>query len=101
MRDFAYGSGVGDCGGLCGNAGGGTGVRAGEPFLCGEHFAVSGASVRQDQDTDYQPAIEAGMAQQLAEIDSVFVTLESHQGTRKPLGGKILFAFLGGQANHP
>ena len=39
--------------------------------------------------------------QQLAEIDSVFVTLEPHQGARKPIGGKILFAFLGGKANHP
>lgn len=39
--------------------------------------------------------------QQLAEIDSVFVTLESHQGASRPIGGKILFAFLGGQANHP
>ncbi len=39
--------------------------------------------------------------QQLAEIDSVFVTLEPHQGARKPNGGKILFAFLGGKANHP
>jgi hypothetical protein len=39
--------------------------------------------------------------QQLSEIDSVFVTLEPRQGTSKPLGGKILFAFLGGKANHP
>jgi len=39
--------------------------------------------------------------QQLAEIDSLFVTLEPHQGARKPIGGKILFAFLGGKANHP
>ena len=38
---------------------------------------------------------------QLAEIDSVFVTLEPHQGNRSPRGGKILFAFLGGRANHP
>jgi len=39
--------------------------------------------------------------QQLAEIDSVFVTVETHQGARQPRGGKILFAFLGGQPNHP
>jgi len=40
--------------------------------------------------------------QQLAEIDSVFVTLEPHDGGRdKPRGHKILYAFLSGKANHP
>jgi hypothetical protein len=39
--------------------------------------------------------------QQLAEIDSVFVTLEAHQGDSTPRGGRILFAYLGGKANHP
>ncbi len=39
--------------------------------------------------------------QQLAEIDSLFVTLEPHHGASSPRGGKILFAFLGGRANHP
>jgi hypothetical protein len=39
---------------------------------------------------------------QLAEIDSVFVTLEPHGGdNEKPRGQRILYAFLGGQANHP
>jgi hypothetical protein len=38
--------------------------------------------------------------QQLAEIDSVFVTLQHHHDN-KPLGQRILFAFLGGAANHP
>jgi hypothetical protein len=39
---------------------------------------------------------------QLAEINSVFVTLEPHAGDGdKPQGKRILFAFLGGQANHP
>jgi hypothetical protein len=39
---------------------------------------------------------------QLAEINSVFVTLEPHTGDGdKPQGKRILFAFLGGQANHP
>jgi hypothetical protein len=39
---------------------------------------------------------------QLAEIDSVFVTLEPHSGgSDRPRGQKILYAFLGGQANHP
>lgn len=38
---------------------------------------------------------------QLAEIDSVFVTLEPHNSGDKPRGQKILYAFLSGQANHP
>jgi anti-sigma factor ChrR (cupin superfamily) len=39
---------------------------------------------------------------QLAGIDSVFVTLEPREGAgEKPRGRKILYAFLGGQANHP
>lgn len=40
--------------------------------------------------------------QQLAEINSVFVTLEPHNGDGgKPQGKRILYAFLGGEANHP
>ena len=40
--------------------------------------------------------------QQLAEIDSVFVTLEPHDGgTDRPRGKKILYAFLSGKPNHP
>jgi len=38
---------------------------------------------------------------QLAEINSVFVTLEPHAGDGKPQGKRVLFAFLGGEANHP
>jgi hypothetical protein len=39
---------------------------------------------------------------QLAAIDSVFVTLEPHDGpSEKPRGHKILYAFLSGEANHP
>jgi hypothetical protein len=40
---------------------------------------------------------------QLAQIDSVFVTLEPHGGDdeKGPRGHKILYAFLSGQANHP
>jgi len=40
--------------------------------------------------------------QQLAEINSVFVTLEPRNGDGgKPQGKRILYAFLGGEANHP
>ena len=39
---------------------------------------------------------------QLATMDSVFVTLEPHDGaSEKPRGHKILYAFLSGEANHP
>jgi hypothetical protein len=39
---------------------------------------------------------------QLSEINSVFVTLEPHHGEKeKPEGKRILFAFLGGEPNHP
>jgi hypothetical protein len=38
----------------------------------------------------------------LAQIDSVFVTAESsRKAVSEPRGQKILFAFLGGRANHP
>jgi len=46
-------------------------------------------------------AFKVDNQQQLAEIDSVFVTLEPHQGNSQPRGGRILFAYLGGKANHP
>ena len=39
---------------------------------------------------------------QLSEINSVFVTLEPRSGEGdKPRGKRILFAFLGSEANHP
>jgi hypothetical protein len=39
---------------------------------------------------------------QLAQIDSVFVTLEPPGSAGdKPRGEKILYAFLSGHANHP
>lgn len=46
-------------------------------------------------------ALKIDDPQQLAEIDSVFVTLQRHEPGSKPLGQRILFAFLGGNANHP
>jgi len=45
-------------------------------------------------------ALKVNDPQQLAEINSVFVTLQHHDG-KNPLGQRILFAFLGGTANHP
>lgn len=45
-------------------------------------------------------ALKVNDPQQLAEIDSVFVTLQ-HQDGKNPLGQRILFAFLGGTPNHP
>jgi hypothetical protein len=39
---------------------------------------------------------------QLAEINSVFVTLEPRKGdTDKPHGQRVLYAYLGGEPNHP
>lgn len=37
----------------------------------------------------------------LVQIDAVFVTVEPFGGTNKPTGQTLLYAFLGGQANHP
>jgi uncharacterized coiled-coil protein SlyX len=37
----------------------------------------------------------------LAQIDAVFVTVEPAGGSAKPTGQKLLYAYLGGQANHP
>jgi anti-sigma factor RsiW len=37
----------------------------------------------------------------LSRIDTVFVTLEPPQGSASPRGPKLLFASLGGPANHP
>lgn len=39
--------------------------------------------------------------EQLAEIDSVFVTLERSADTKLPHGQKLLYAYLGSNANHP
>ena len=39
--------------------------------------------------------------QVLAEIDSVFVTIEPPGGSKKPTGEKLLYAYLKGSPNHP
>lgn len=68
----------------------------------GEPTSVRNLGILYTDDKDQRRwALTVDDPQQLAEIDSVFVTLESRQGANKPLGGKILFAFLGGRANHP
>jgi len=37
----------------------------------------------------------------LTGIDSVFVTAESLGDAKRPRGTKILYAYIGGQPNHP
>jgi hypothetical protein len=37
----------------------------------------------------------------LAEIDSVFVTVEPAGGSAKPTGNKLLYAYLLANPNHP
>jgi hypothetical protein len=37
----------------------------------------------------------------LKAIDSVFVTVEPHGGTKKPSGKKLMYAYLRNPINHP
>jgi len=37
----------------------------------------------------------------LAEIDSVFVTIEPPGGSKKPTGGRLLAAYVKANLNHP
>ena len=68
----------------------------------GEPASVRSLGILFTDDKDQKRwAFEVDDPQQLAEIDSVFVTLEPHQGDSQPRGGRILFAYLGGRANHP
>jgi hypothetical protein len=46
-------------------------------------------------------ALRVSDANVLSRIDTVFVTLEPPQGSSSPRGPKLLFASLGGPANHP
>jgi hypothetical protein len=39
--------------------------------------------------------------ERLKNIDAIFVTVESGKSTGKPTGNKLLYAYLGGQPNHP
>jgi hypothetical protein len=45
--------------------------------------------------------LEVSDPKQLSDIDSVFGTLEPRECGEKPKGKKLLYAFLGGKANHP
>ncbi len=68
----------------------------------GEPASVRNLGILYVDDKDQKRwTLKVDNPQQLAEIDSVFVTLEPHDPGDKPRGQKILFAFLGGQANHP
>jgi NADH dehydrogenase/NADH:ubiquinone oxidoreductase subunit G len=39
--------------------------------------------------------------EKLKAIDSIFVTVETDKGADRPTGEKLLYAYLGGQPNHP
>ena len=68
----------------------------------GEPTSVRNLGILYTDDKDQKRwAFKVDDQQQLAEIDSVFVTLEPHHGASRPRGGRILFAYLGGKANHP
>lgn len=55
-----------------------------------------------DDKTQRRWVLRVDDPQQIAQIDSVFVTLEPHdRESETPRGKKILYAFLGGQPNHP
>jgi len=46
-------------------------LRPSQPFLCAQHVAISCADFNKIRDDDYQPAIEAGIAQNLEEIRAI------------------------------
>jgi anti-sigma-K factor RskA len=54
-----------------------------------------------DNETNRRWALRCDDAQQLAEIDAVFVTVEPHGGSEKPTGKPFLYAMLRKEANHP
>ena len=58
--------------------------------------------LRNDDASDGRWVLTFGDPRVLAQIDSVFVTVESsRKAVREPGGRKILFAFLGEKPNHP
>jgi len=69
----------------------------------GQPASVKSLGVLYCEDKDQKRGdLKVDDPRQLAAIDSVFVTLEPHDGAgEQPRGHKILYAFLSGQANHP
>lgn len=53
-----------------------------------------------DDKAQKRRVLKVDKPEQLEHIDSVFVTLEPRRGGDKPKGKRVLYAFLGGQANH-
>jgi peptidoglycan hydrolase CwlO-like protein len=54
-----------------------------------------------DNETNKRWALKCDDPKVLAQIDAVFVTIEPHNGSRKPSGKQLLFASLRTPANHP
>lgn len=54
-----------------------------------------------DDDEQQRWVLKVSDPDLLRGIDSVFVTAEARGDVREPRGAKLLYAFLGGQANHP
>jgi len=54
-----------------------------------------------DNETNRRWALHCDDAQELAQIDAVFVTVEPHGGSEKPTGKPFLYAMLRKEANHP
>ena len=54
-----------------------------------------------DSESNHRWVLRFNDPKELAEIDSVFVTIEPHGGSRKPTGKPFLYALLREEANHP
>jgi hypothetical protein len=54
-----------------------------------------------DDQTQNRWVLKFDDPQVLAQIDSVFVTVEPHGGSAKPTGRKFLYAYLNADPNHP
>jgi hypothetical protein len=54
-----------------------------------------------DSQSNRRWALRCDDPKQLAEIDTVFVTVEPHGGSNKPTGKTFLYALLRKEANHP
>jgi hypothetical protein len=54
-----------------------------------------------DSESNHRWVLRFDDPKRLAEIDSVFVTIEPHGGSQKPTGKPFLFSLLREEANHP